>query len=93
MLINGSRTREHIRLNPDHDRQFLDRLERGVLDEMDGMATVETVQTAGIGFMELHSWIAAASAYRAGGAGLPIRTVYAPTLEYGIGYGMAYSDR
>ena len=93
MLIDGTRTREHIRLNPEYDRRFLKVLERGSLAEMDGLATAETVEKAGIGFMELHSWIAAAAAYGAGGADLPIRTVYAPTLEYGIGYGMAYSDR
>ena len=91
MLIDGTRTREHIRLNPDCDRRFLDVLERGALEEMDGLATPETVEKAGIGFMELHSWIAAAAAYRAGGAVPPIRTLYAPALEYGIGYGMAYS--
>ncbi len=88
MLINGQRTREDIRLNPAVDHAFLEHLSAYELEAFDGWSAEEMVQTAGIGFLELHAWIAATAAYQAAGVARPARTLYAPTLEYGIGYGM-----
>jgi hypothetical protein len=41
--------------------------------------------------MEVHAWIAAGGAKRSSGDTARLTTVYAPTLEYGVGYGMAYT--
>jgi 2,3-dihydroxyphenylpropionate 1,2-dioxygenase len=91
MLISGKRTAKDIHLNPDFDRRFLAGLEAGELTIFDDWGRREMIDEAGVGFMECHTWIAAAAADRAAGDTLPMTTVYAPTLEYGIGYGMAYT--
>lgn len=88
MLVSGARTRQDIRLNPEIDRQFMEQLCRDDLHEFDLWNTSDLVEKAGIGFLELHAWIAAVAAYRAAGGDAPSRRTYAPTLEYGIGYGM-----
>lgn len=91
MLISGARTREDIKLNPEMDQWFLKQLEDGTLEALDDMANMETVEKAGIGFMELHTWIAARAAHMASGSTAKPVTTYSPALEYGIGYGMAYT--
>lgn len=88
MLVSGARTREDIRLNPEIDKRFLEVLCSGDLAVFDYWKPAELVETAGIGFLELHTWIAAAAAHQAAGGAAPAHPIYAPTLEYGIGYGM-----
>ncbi|MCK9511973.1 MAG: hypothetical protein M0R28_12170 [Pigmentiphaga sp.] len=88
MLVSGQRTRADIRLNPELDQHFLAELCAGRLAAFDSWDTTALVDTAGIGFLELHTWIAATAAHLAIGGGLPDDHRYAPTLEYGIGYGM-----
>ena len=63
----------------------------GDLDALTALDVDQCFAQAGIGSLELHTWIAALAAQRAGGGALPSRHVYSPTLEYGIGYGMAWS--
>ena len=91
MLISGQRTKQDIRLNPDFDRAFMARFVAGDLDALAALDVDQCFAQAGIGSLELHTWIAALAAQRAGGGALPSRHVYSPTLEYGIGYGMAWS--
>jgi 2,3-dihydroxyphenylpropionate 1,2-dioxygenase len=91
MLVSGARTRKDIRLNPEKDREFLTFLAAGDLEAVDDWGGREMIDIAGIGFMELHAWVAAAAAMRTSGSTMPLTTVYAPTLEYGVGYGMAYT--
>jgi 2,3-dihydroxyphenylpropionate 1,2-dioxygenase len=91
MLISGARTRKDIRLNPEMDRRFLELFAADQLEAMDDWGRPETVEQAGIGFMEVHAWIAAGGAKRSSGETTALTTVYAPALEYGVGYGMAYS--
>jgi 2,3-dihydroxyphenylpropionate 1,2-dioxygenase len=91
MLISGARTRKDIRLNPEMDQLFLGAIGSGELELLDGQGGEAMIEHCGIGWMENHSWIAAAAASRAAGDPFPVATVYAPTLEYGIGYGMAYT--
>ena len=43
---------------------------------------------AGVGSLELHTWIAAAAAHAETGGARPHTAIYADTLEYGIGFGM-----
>lgn len=88
MLVNGARTREDIRLNPDVDEEFLRLLCGNDLSVFDAWNPAAIVETAGIGFLELHTWIAATAAHLAAGGAPPKERTYAPTLEYGIGYGM-----
>ena len=91
MLISGQRTERDIRLNPEFDRRFMARMVSGDLDALSAMDAEVTFEEAGIGSLELHTWIAALAAQRAAGGALPTLHIYSPTLEYGIGYGMAYS--
>jgi 2,3-dihydroxyphenylpropionate 1,2-dioxygenase len=91
MLVNGSRTAKDIRLNPEFDRGFLGAVTAGRLEDFDRLAPEDLLQRAGVGSLELHTWIAAAAAERAAGGTPPKHSFYAPTLEYGIGYGMAYT--
>ncbi len=91
MLISGKRTEADIRLNPEFDREFMARFTTGDLDALAALDADECFARAGIGSLELHTWIAALAAQCAAGGPLPSRQIYAPTLEYGIGYGMAWS--
>jgi 2,3-dihydroxyphenylpropionate 1,2-dioxygenase len=88
MLVDGRRTREDICLNPDFDRQFMAMATRMDLQPVEAWSPSETVARAGIGSMELHAWVAAIEAYRGFDGRPPHDQIYAPTLEYGIGYGM-----
>ena len=92
MLVSGKRTKKDIRLNPETDRRFLDLVTSGDLEAFDGWQPAELLETAGIGFLELHTWIAACAAHRQAGGGTPSEKIYAETLEYGIGFGMIQAD-
>ena len=91
MLISGERTERDIMLNPAFDRTFMQHLVAGDLDALCALDVDQTFAQAGIGALELHCWIAALAAQLSAGGTLPTRQIYSPTLEYGIGYGMAYS--
>ena len=91
MLVSGQRTAADIRLNPGFDREFMAHFVAGELDALAALDADDCFARAGIGSLELHTWIAALAAQRAAGGALPSRQIYAPTLEYGIGYGMAWS--
>jgi 2,3-dihydroxyphenylpropionate 1,2-dioxygenase len=91
MLISGQRTERDICLNPAFDREFMARLVAGELEALAAMDADACFAQAGIGSLELHTWIAALAAQCAAGGALPSRQIYSPTLEYGIGYGMAWS--
>ncbi len=90
MLIDGSRTREDIFLNPDFDRFFLNILTCGELDSFDAWEPADVMAEAGVGSLELHTWIAAAAAHAEAGGSRPETAIYADTLEYGIGFGMVF---
>ncbi len=88
MLVDGRRTREDICLNPDFDRRFMALAAELSMQAVDAWSPTEIVAEAGIGSMELHAWIAAIEAYRGFDGRPTYEQIYAPTLEYGIGYGM-----
>lgn len=88
MLTDGRRTPRDIRLAPDVDRRFLAQLCSGDIAAFDAWDAESLVQEGGIGFLEVHAWIAALAAHRAAGGSSDIEQIYSPTLEYGIGYGM-----
>ena len=88
MLTDGRRTPADIRLNEQIDREFLAEVMTGDLARVDAWAPDAMVACAGVGFLEVHTWVAAAAAHAAAGGRLPMKSLYSPTLEYGIGYGM-----
>lgn len=90
MLVNGSRTREDIHLNPDFDWRFLDVFTNGNVEAFDSWEPAAVMAEAGVGALELHTWIAAAAAHAETRGARPQTAVYADTLEYGIGFGMVF---
>lgn len=91
MLADGRRTREDICLNPEFDAEFLEIVTSDDLKRIDGWDPAATVARAGIGSLELHTWIAACAANRAAQGRAPTTAIYADTLEYGIGFGLIYA--
>jgi len=91
MLVAGTRTAQDIRLNEQFDRWYMRCVAAGAVDELAAFPPERAFEQAGVGSLELHCWIAALAAQKAAGGALPTRQIYSPTLEYGIGYGMAYS--
>jgi len=88
MLVDGRRTRQDICLNPPFDEHFMAMATQLDVAEADTWDAEQTVAIAGIGSMELHAWIAAIQAYKRFDGRPTHSTIYAPALEYGIGYGM-----
>jgi 2,3-dihydroxyphenylpropionate 1,2-dioxygenase len=91
MLVDGTRTRADLKLNPEVDAQFLEAITSSNLAQVDEWDPTWMVEHAGIGSLELHTWIAAAAANAAAGGTPPVADLYAETLEYGIAFGMVHS--
>jgi len=92
MIVRGERTAKHMRINPVIDQRFLDVLTANKLEDFDTWDQSQMVEEAGIGFMELQTWIAAAAAHRAAGGGAPVLDIYAVTEEIGIGSGVVHAS-
>ncbi len=92
MLVDGSRTRADLKLNPEVDARFLDILVSGDLARVDALDPNWLVEHAGIGSLEMHTWVAAAAANAAAGGSAPIVDIYAEALEYGIAFGMLHAE-
>jgi 2,3-dihydroxyphenylpropionate 1,2-dioxygenase len=91
MLVDGSRTRADLKLNPEVDARFLDILRSGDLGRVDALDPNWLVEHAGIGSLEMHTWVAAAAANAAAGGSAPVVDIYAEALEYGIAFGMLHA--
>ena len=91
MLVDGSRTKADLKLNPEVDRAFLDLMVNGQLDVVDDWVPANTVVKAGIGWMEMHTWIAAIAANEAAGGERPTVDFYGEMLEIGIAAGVAHA--
>ena len=91
MLVNGSRTKADLKLNPEVDEHFLDLAVSGNLIEVDSWVPEILVQKAGIGWMEMHTWIAAIAANAAGGGPEPTVDFYGEMLEIGIAAGVMHA--
>jgi len=91
MIVRGERTARDMRLNEASDRKFLDVLTRNALDEFDHWEQKSLIEEAGIGSMELHTWIAAAAAHKASGGAAPELDFYAVTPELGIATGVVHA--
>lgn len=92
MIAGGTRTAKDMYLNADADKQFLDTLTSGKLDEFDQWDQDEMVSRAGIGSMEQHTWIAASAAHLACGGDRPSVRHYSVALEIGIAAGVAFAE-
>lgn len=92
MIARGERTAGDMRLNAESDQRFLDLLTQNRLEEYDDWNQYELVEQAGIGSMELHTWIAAAAAHRAAGGRMPVQDFYSVMPELGIAAGIAHAE-
>jgi len=91
MLADGTRTKSDIRLNPESDRAFLEVIAGGDLTDLDDWKLDELFETAGVGFTEVHTWVAAVAANLACGGEAPSVDFYLDTLAYGVGYGIVHA--
>lgn len=92
MIVRGERTAKDMRLNDKSDARFLDVMTRNALEEFDHWDQQQLIEDAGIGSMELHTWIAAAAAHKAAGGSSPVVDFYAVTPELGIATGVVHAD-
>lgn len=90
MLASGARSATDIRLNEGFDRDFLTRTARGDLAGFDRLEPEAMIENSGVGSLELQNWVAAAAAHFAAGGQPATTTFYAPTIAYGVGYGVIY---
>jgi len=91
MIARGERTAKDMRLNAESDRAFLDTLVSGGLEAFDTWDQYKLVEEAGIGSMELHTWIAAAAAHKAAGGSNPVVDIYTMAPEIGIAAGIVHA--
>ncbi len=61
------------------------------LEACDGWDQDSLVEEAGIGSMELHTWLAGAAAHRAAGRAAPELSFYGVTPEIGIATGVIHA--
>ena len=88
MLVDGRRTRSDIKMNPGLDKQFADILCHGEANALDHWSNTDLIEQGGIGFTELHTWVAAMAVFRTLCPDQQaVFEMYSETLEYGIGFG------
>lgn len=92
MIVRGERTAADMKLNAEADERFLEVLCSNRLEEFDTWDPHALVKEAGIGSMELHTWIAAAAAHRAAGGSAPVSDFYSVAPELGIAAGIVHGD-
>lgn len=92
MIARGERTAAQMHLNAQADRRFLNIMQENKLDEYDNWDQGTLIAEAGIGSMELHTWIAAAAAHRQAGGNSPHIGFYDVMPEIGIAAGVVYAD-
>ena len=92
MIVRGERTAADMKLNAEADERFLDVFCGSRLEEFDGWDPHKLVAEAGIGSMELHTWIAAGAAHLAAGGSAPVRDYYSVAPELGIACGIVHAD-
>jgi len=92
MIVRGERTAKDMKLNQEADERFLEIFCGNRLEEFDAWDQQKLVQEAGIGSMELHTWIAAAAAHKAAGGSAPVSDFYSVAMELGIACGIVHAD-
>jgi hypothetical protein len=81
-----------MHLNAEADRRFLSVLQENSLEQYDTWDQNALIAEAGIGFMELHTWIAGAAAHRQAGGNPPKLGFYDVMPEIGIAAGVVHAD-
>ena len=92
MIAQGERTAKDMRLNKEADRRFIETLTNFELTDFDTWNQQELIKEAGIGSMELHTWIAASAAHKAAGGNKPKLDFYSVAPEIGIAAGIVHGD-
>ena len=92
MIARGERTAAQMHLNAEADNRFLDVLKHNRLDDFDSWDQQILIDEAGIGSMELHTWIAGAAAHREVGGNMPEVSFYDVMPEIGIAAGIVSAD-
>jgi 2,3-dihydroxyphenylpropionate 1,2-dioxygenase len=92
MIAKGERTAKDMRLNKEADMRFIETLTKFELDDFDTWDQTKLIEEAGIGSMELHTWIAAAAAHKAAGGDKPKLDFYSVAPEIGIAAGIVHGD-
>ena len=92
MIARGERTAAQMHLNAAADWRFLNVMQKNRIDEYDTWDQNQLIVEAGIGSMELHTWIAAAAAHRQAGGNAPQLGFYEVMPEIGIAAGVVYAD-
>jgi len=92
MIARGERTVAQMHLNAEADLRFLEVLKANRLEDYDSWDQDALVTEAGIGSMELHTWIAGAAAHKEAGGNGPQVGFYDVMLEIGIAAGVVYAD-
>lgn len=92
MIVRGERSAKDMKLNQEADERFLEVFCGNRLEEFDNWDPHKLVDEAGIGSMELHTWIAAAAAHKAAGGSAPVTDFYSVAAELGIAAGIVHAD-
>ncbi|MFW2369020.1 MAG: hypothetical protein ACN4GW_21605 [Desulforhopalus sp.] len=92
MIARGERTAAQMHLNAEADWRFLNTFKENRLDEYDTWDQQQLIAEAGIGSMELHTWIAGAAAHKEVGGNSPQISFYDVVPEIGIAAGVVYAD-
>jgi 2,3-dihydroxyphenylpropionate 1,2-dioxygenase len=90
-LGSGAISAADCKLNRELDLQFIDFVTEGRVDKADQWQPAEMIERAGIGSVEIYTWIAACSAHAVAGGALPVKDIYAQTVEYGVALGMVHA--
>lgn len=91
MITSGKRTAIDMRLNEESDRRFIEVLKSGNLSQFDSWDQNALIEKAGIGSMELHTWIAATAAHMACGGDAPELDLLSIAPEIGISCGIVHA--
>lgn len=91
-LAAGGITPEDCCFNEQFDRRVIDALESGRFSDLDSWDNAAIIEEAGIGAVEVHTWLAAAVANVEAGGRNPTCDIYAPAIEYGICVGVMHAD-
>jgi 2,3-dihydroxyphenylpropionate 1,2-dioxygenase len=90
MFADGRLTGADCCFNESFDRSVIDILQEGRLSDMDHWNNKELIETAGIGSVEVHGWLAAAAAHAEMGGAAPKCDIYVQAVEYGIALGIMH---
>jgi 2,3-dihydroxyphenylpropionate 1,2-dioxygenase len=90
-LGSGGITAADCKFNKELDLEFLDFVTSGQVGKADKWKPDWLIEQAGIGSVEIYTWIAACSAHAVAGGKTPVKDIYAQTVEYGVALSMVHA--